>query len=55
MYTIGDNDKNNGEYHDLRFDKINDYRNLFFDYHYIHVHPTNSLATLRRQRFAYEW
>ena len=41
MYTIGDNDKNNGEYHDLRFDKINDYRNFFFDYHYIHVHPTH--------------
>ena len=35
------------------FDKINDYRNFFFDYHYIHVQPTNSLATSRRQRFVY--
>ena len=35
----------------VRFDKINDYRNFFFDHHYIHVQPTNSLATSRRQRF----
>ena len=34
----------------IRFDKINDYRNFFFDHHYIHVQPTNSLATSRRQR-----